>query len=114
MSWFSRKPTKIVVVHKIDRLDDILVAIREAAEIRRGFHDPPRPEPVMPPVVPRSPHDLDFDKFLATSGGTQNMRGHLRACMDILLGRREPEGEWTRANAREILVRNGAPIPDGL
>lgn len=107
MKWFSRRPRRIIVTHRLDA--ESLEAIRYFAETLRGHHDPVPPEPK--PSAPISAYEATVRAMLSALPLPENRRKHLRGAIDVVLGKREvPEG-FTLADLRRDIAEAGLPLP---
>lgn len=113
MKWWKPRAKKIIVVHRIEGLDELCKAINAladarvlAAETLRGHHDPTPPEPAPPKGQPAA--DERFEKWLAGQDIEPAARDELFVMREWVLGRRPASSEnVTRAHA--VLAAAGAP-----
>jgi len=101
MTWnpFRRRKQTVTVVVKIDRLDEILAAIR-----------PPAPPP--PPEAPEpkpTDHDLLFKAWIDAKAWPEIKKSHIRALHQIAMGRRPATPEFSVGHARSVLSDEHAP-----
>lgn len=94
---------EFTVVHRLD--SDQLAAI--VAAIR-----PPEPPPSPPREKPaKSARESLLDEWLAARPWSdENESSHAAAMVQLFLGKRAPEGEWTRSAAIKWLLDRQAPL----
>lgn len=114
MNWFRRSPRKIVVVHRIERLDDLLEAFRESMETRERVAKIAtgwiHPKPLK--VEPKAPDRrmVEFMEWLDAQAVQGPQRGDYIGMFEHLLGTR-PSTPAQRARAVTVLGKAGAPLP---
>jgi len=112
MNLFRRRPPEpIVVIHRIEGLDKLTKAIRYAAEVRAGRH-----EPAPPPEKPSekvSAVEQNFIDWVNEHAWPEAQKSEFRAFWKILTGERKGSTEQ-RDRARKNLVLTGAPLPEGI
>lgn len=99
MIWpFRRRPQKVIVVHRIERLDDILKAL-----------NPPEPVYEPPPPPKPDPDREEFVEWLDAQAFESVKRGDFVGMWEINAGRR-PGSPAQRERALRILTAAGAPM----
>ena len=94
---------EFVVTHRLDA--DQLKAIIEA------IRPPAPPEVVAPPPPAKSSREVLLDEWLDDRAwGDANEESHAHAMVQLFLGKRPPQGEWTRSAAIKWLLNRDAPL----
>ena len=98
---------EITVVHKFERIDEILAAIEKIAH-------PPLPEIKQEPEPQKPAYLVEFERWIASSGFTESQASHYAGALKVLLKQAPCPPGHSRATLRDELARHGAPLPEGL